>query len=144
MDITIIPNEQELISLLGENVYEYYSIICRDIISELNPDLEIWDYAGRRGKYYHGFQISKKSMTVDLYLSFVNGHGQITCGFHFIKRFFLKVLKHMQSFNNKQLQKAIDFSIKFNKEFGGGYSVSIIIKEEETFLDILKIIKIIS
>jgi hypothetical protein len=57
------------LSLLGEKIYKYYSGICEDIISSLSPDLEIWNYAGRRGKYFHGYQISKKHISVHLYLS---------------------------------------------------------------------------
>lgn len=144
MSLDNMPKEQELISLLGKTVYKYYCVICEDIISLLCPDLEIWDYAGRRGKYYHGYHINKKSMTIDLFLSFVNGHGQISCDFHFVKRCFLKILQHRNLLNNEQTQEAIDFSIKFNEEFRGGYSVNIIIKDEESFQDVLQIIKIVS
>jgi hypothetical protein len=144
MSLDNVPKEQELISLLGETVYKYYCIICEDIISLLCPDFEIWDYAGRRGKYYHGYHINKKSMTVDLFLSFVDGHGQINCNFHFVKRYFLKILQHRNLLNNEQMQESIDFSIKLNEEFGGGYSVNIIIKDEEPLQDILQMIKTVS
>jgi hypothetical protein len=142
MNMDHVPDERELVSLLGEKVHDYYRVIRENIVSLLLPDLEIWDHAGRRGKYFHGWQISKKSMTVDLYLSSIDGRGQVTCSFHFIKRFFLKILKHRNDLSSEQVQQAIDFSTKFNEEFGGGYSVSVIIRDEESFLDILKIIKI--
>jgi hypothetical protein len=144
MSIDNIPSEQELILLLGKTAHKYYCTICENITSLLSPDVEIWDYAGRRGKYYHGYHISKKLMTIDLFLSFINGHGQINCNFHFIKRFFVKILKHRNLFDNERIQEVIDFSIKFNEEFGGGYSMDIIIKDEKTFQNVLLIIKILS
>ena len=136
------PSEQELLTLLGEKVYRFYSNICANTISLLSPDLEIWDYAGRRGKYWHGYYIRKKSLSIDLYLS--SEFEQITCDFHFNKRFFQKILKQRDLLKSAETQKIIDFSIKFNEEYGGGYSVSLIIREEEEFQDVLKIIEIVS
>ena len=142
MNMDEIPSEQELISLLGEKIYKYYFEICQNTISLLSPDLEIWNEAGRRGKYFHGYHISKKSITVDLYLS--SKYEQITCDFHFIKRDFIKILKQRNFLINEQLQKEIDFSIKFSEEYGGGYPLGVIVRDEETFKDVLQIIKIVS
>jgi len=136
------PNEHELVSLLGEISYKYYLEICETTISLLSPNLEIWNFAGRRGKYWHGYRIDKKSITVDIYLYSEFDH--LTCEFHFIKRFFSKIIKHRYLLNNDAIQKDIDYSIQFNKEYGGGYFLSIIIRDDETFLDTQKIIKIVS
>ena len=138
--IDIVPNEQELISLLGEKIYRYYSEICTNIISFLSPDLENWSYAGRRGKYYHGYWITPKSIKADLYL--IQGH--ITCEFHFNKRFFQKILKRRELLKSETMQKAVDYSIKYNEEYGRGYYVSVVIWGEEEFQDMLEIIKTVA
>jgi len=144
INIDKIPSEQELISLLGKKSYEYYRTICENIILLLSPDIELWDYAGRRGKYFHGYQINKKAITIYQYLSSTSIYKQVTCELHFTKRLFIKILKQRNSLNSKQIQEDIDFSIKFNSEFGGGYTVNVIIRDEETFKDVIKMIKIIS
>ncbi|MDR2810396.1 MAG: DUF3788 family protein [Tannerellaceae bacterium] len=138
-----IPNEQELVFLLGKNVYEYYNDLCKTIMSLLLPDTEIWDNAGRRGKYFHGYRVNKHSMLIDLYLYSVNTRGYITCEFHFVKRDFLKIAKKKNLFN-KQIQQTIDWSIKFNEEYGGGYSLDIKISDKETLQNTIQIIQIIS
>lgn len=138
-----IPNEQELVFLLGENVYEYYNDLCKTITSLLLPDTEIWDNAGRRGKYFHGYRVNKHSMLIDLYLYSINAQGYITCEFHFVKRDFQKIAKKKNLFS-KQMQQKIDCSIKFNEEYGGGYSLDVIISDKETLQDSIQIIQIIS
>ncbi len=55
-----IPTDSELVSLLGENIYNCYLAICENIVSLLSPDFERWANGGRRGKYYHGFRMGKK------------------------------------------------------------------------------------
>ncbi len=127
MNLNNIPDEAELTSLLGKNIYMLYHELCKVITSQLSPDLEIWDRAGRRGKYFHGYRITKQSMLVDLFLHSVNKQGYITCEFHFIKRYFSKIVKQKELFG-KQIQKNIDYSVKFNEEHGGGYYLDVIIK----------------
>ena len=137
-----IPSEQELVFLLGENIHKYHNNICAVIISLLSPDVEIWDHAGRRGKYLHGYRIKKRSILVNLYLYFVNGQGSIACEFHFIKKYFLKVIKNKDLFS-EQMQKSIDSCIRLNEEYGGGYYLDTIIRDEETLQDAIQIIQIV-
>jgi hypothetical protein len=143
MHIDNIPNELELTSLLGEKSYKYYHKLCEAIISQLSPDLEIWDHAGRRGKYFHGYRINKQSMLVDLYLCSANGQENITCEFHFIKRDFIKLVKR-KDFFREQIQKNIEYSIKFNEKYGGGFYIDVIIRDEETLQDAIQIIQTVS
>lgn len=134
-----VPNEQELMSLLGNNIYEYYCILYKAIILFLTPDLEIWDYAGRRGKYLHGYRINNQSMLVDLYLSSVNEQGQLNCEFKFDKRAFYKIVKK-KGFFSENTQKNIDSTIEANEKYGGFYLDVII--NNETLQDAIQIIQI--
>jgi len=143
IDLKKVPNEKKLLKLLGEKVFNFYNQICNTTISMLDPDFVTWDLGGRRGKYFHGYLISKKSITVDLYL-YSSKYEQITCELHFQKRFMQKILKKRNLLSSKEIQNSIDFCIEFNEEYGGGYTISIRIRNEEELQDVLKIIKILS
>ena len=140
-----IPDEQELISLLNENIYECHNDLCEVVNSNLSPDMEIWDYAGRRGKYFHGYRISKPPMSADLYLLSIEGQGVLKCEFHFQKKAFLKIFKQKDCFS-KYTQKSIDSCADMHKEYGS-YSLEIIMNQEtyyETLQDAIQILKIAS
>lgn len=136
-----VPDEHELISLLGESVYKNYNNLCEYIILFLAPDIEIWDYAGRRGKYFHGYRMSKRSILIDLYLFSTNGQGRLRCQLHFGKRCFNSILKQRMIFG-KKMQEYIDSHASIRKQYNN-ISFSVLI-EDEILHDVIKIIEIIS
>lgn len=141
MELDTIPSEQELSILLGNNVFNCYQLLCKTIVSLLLPDMELWDYAGRRGKYFHGYRIEKRAIIVDLYLLSMDGQGLCKCQFHINKRCFEKIRKQMNTFCQK-VQDCVNNAIKYKKNYGGT-DLSLIVNDD-TIQDVLKIITILS
>ena len=137
--IDAVPHEQELIAVLSENIYKNYNDLCEAIVLFLDPDSEIWDHAGRRGKYFHGYR--NKSILVDLYLLSIDGQGVLKCDFHFRKRFVDSLLKKKESFS-KETQGYIDSCLECNK-LGGGFWCEIRI-DDKTLQDAIQIIKMLA
>jgi hypothetical protein len=140
IDIDDVPCERELLSLTGEKIYGYYANISNRVISALLPDIEIWSAGGRRGKYHHGYHVSKTGTIVDIYLS----DERMTCEFHFRKRAFAKILAGRALLCSGRVQEDIDFAIEFNKEFDGGYTIGVIVNDDETCHDMTQIIDMVS
>lgn len=140
MDLEKIPSKKELKSLLGIQLYKYYFTLTSEIVSKLYPDLETWDKAGRRGKYYHGYQVNSKLLLLDFYLSNVN-NGQVKYQLKLKKASFNKILKKRDSFSEIMNQNLM-WSEDFYKEYGEIYLNTIL--NEETINDSLRIIEIIS
>jgi len=139
--IDAVPHEQELMAVLGENIYKNYNALCDVIVLFLDPDSEIWSHGGRRGKYFHGYQIRKKSISIDLYLFSIDGQGQLNCELKFRKRFFNSLLKKKESFS-KETQEYIDSCLEVSKLCGGFYFEMRI--DDKTLQDAIQIIKILA
>jgi hypothetical protein len=141
MELDTIPEEQELLTLLGKNVFTCYQLVCKAIVSQLSPDMDLWDHAGRRGKYYHGYRVEKRTISVDLYLNSVDGQGLCNCQFHLNKRCFDNIQKQMHLFFQK-VQDCVTDAIEIKKDYGGIY-LSLFVNDD-TIQDVLKIITILS
>mgnify|MGYP003595416115 CR=1 FL=1 len=139
INIDNIPDERELVLLLGKDVYSCYSKFTSTIISLLSPDVEKWDIAGRRGKYFNGYQINDKHILIDIYLSAVNGQGLISCELKLPKRYFARILKHKECFVS-DLQKNIEST---NEERNNGFYLGFFLNKV-TVESALLIIEIIS
>lgn len=140
MNLQKAPTQQELKTLLGEHIYKCYKLLTDTIMKRLNPDKEIWDSAGRRGKYFHGYRINSKVVLLDFYLTSIEGQGQVKCQFKIPKHIFQKIEKEKDIFSPK-IQDSINWSADFHKQYGEFYLN--IILDEETIQDANKIIEII-
>lgn len=141
INIDKVPSENELVSLLGLDLNKYYNILNKSINLLLRPDLEIWDNAGRRGKYFHGYRINSSNMLVDIYLSSIHGEGKLNCEFKFQKKTLSKIQKEKNNFS-KQTQVAIDSATKAMENYGGFYLNLMI--DEKSMIDTLYLLTIVS
>jgi hypothetical protein len=129
IDLDRIPESNELSFLLGEDIFEYYSIICKNIVSSFTPDVERWANGGRRGKYYHGYIIDKEAISINLFLISNKDLKQLTCNFHFQKRIFMKIMKQKLHFSKKG-QEAINSCIDLHEIYPSGYDLEFRLKSE--------------
>jgi len=136
-----IPEEQELVALLGERSYAYYQSVCKTVVSLLSPDREIWDHAGRRGKYYHGYRVNKGPIAIDLYLSSLDGQGWCLCEFILRNTHFNRIRKQQDYFGDK-IRRSIDETMELKKKHGGT-RVAIRVNED-SIQDVLKVIDLLS
>lgn len=146
IDIDNVPNDKELINMLGDDLYENYLKICRRIESTLFPDIQRWAKGGRRGKYYHGYIISKKSIIIDLYLISDHNIKQLTLNFHIRKAVFNKLSNNKQLFRQAG-QQAIESSEEIHKEYyPSGYDLELRLKNEQESVvsDIILTVDILS
>lgn len=138
-----IPNNTELSFLLGQDIYNYYMQICKEIILSLSPDIERWAKGGRRGKYFHGYIIEKKAISIDLFFISYTDFKQLKCNFHFPKKIFEKILKQKQLFSEAG-QEAIDSSTRLYKEHPYGFTLELrISNDKKVFDDVMHVINII-
>ena len=100
MNLDIIPNEKEIISIIGHDLFSYYNILTKSINLILHPDIEIWDNAGRRGKYLHGYRMNSLNVLVDIYLNSINSSGKLSCTFKLPKKSLNKILKQKEFFSS--------------------------------------------
>lgn len=139
-----IPNSTELSFLLGQDIYNYYLRICEKIILSLSPDIERWANGGRRGKYYHGYIIDKKAISIDLFFISDAGFKQLICDFHFPKKIFVRILKQKQLFSMVG-QESIDSCIRLHKEYPSGFTLELrVSNDENVFDDVMHVVNIIS
>jgi hypothetical protein len=141
INIEKIPEEQEIKSLLGEDIYRCYREFCDIIISQFLPDREIWDSAGRRGKYFHGYRNNKKTTLIDIYLFSTNGQGKIKCEFNLNKRFFI-ILKKRELFST-ETQREIDTIADYYEKNGVLLSFANFVNDK-TLQDFFLLLKIVS
>jgi hypothetical protein len=141
IELDTIPSEQELSILLGKNVFICYQLLCNAIVSQLSPDMELWDHAGRRGKYFHRYSIEKSAIIVDLYLLSVDDQGLCKCEFHINKRCFEKIRRQINTFCQK-VQDYVNDAIKFKKNYRETYLPLTV--NDDTIQDVLKIVTILS
>ncbi len=143
IDLDNIPNNTELSFLLGQDIYNYYMQICKEIILSLSPDIERWAKGGRHGKYFHGYIIEKKAIFIDLFFISDTDFKQLKCNFHFPKKIFEKILKQKQLFS-KVGQEAIESSIRLYKEYPHGFTLELrISNDKKVFDDVMLVINII-
>jgi hypothetical protein len=141
LELDTKPSDQEISTLLGKNVFSCYLLLCKAIVSLLSPDTELWDQAGRRGKYFHGYRIEKRAIVVDLYLLSVDDQGICKCEFKINRRCFEKIRKQMNTFCQK-VQDSVQDAMEFKKNYGGTY-LSLIVNDDN-IQDVLKIVSILS
>ncbi len=137
-----VPSHNVLATLLGERIYKCYLTIWENILS-LSPDIERWDKGGRRGKYYHGYIIEKRAVSIDLFLISDMEFKQLTCDFHFTKRIFDKVLKQKLLFSKKGIE-ALDSCVRLHEIYSSGFFLEFRLNDDEDVLkDILRVINIV-
>lgn len=142
ININNIPENKKLKSLLGDEVYEFHKLLSGIIVDKLNPDIEIWDDGGRRGKYFHGYRINKIKLIINLYLLCVNGEGLLKCELELSKLIVNKLLQNKDKFSastQKNLQSIIS-----NKKEHGSYFLEIRISNSDTFEDMQYLIELLA
>ena len=127
-----IPSDWELMDLLGENIYEYYNVLCKTIVFSFDPDKEIWDNGSRRGKYFHGYYIYKKFIEIHLFLD----SEYLKCEFLLRKAYRERIKKQMNIFSKK--------TQKIFEEEGIWTNFRITDENGEDFEDAIKVIEILS
>lgn len=142
IDLDNIPNNTELSFLLGQDIYNYYIQICKEIILLLSPDIERWAKGGRQGKYYHGYIIGKKAISIELFFISDTDFKQLKCNFHFSKIIFERILKQKQLFS-KIGQDAIESAIRLYRLYPRGFTLELrISNDKNVFDDVIHIIRI--
>lgn len=139
------PSKEDIKTLLSEKVYNYYENLCENIVYILNPDREIWDKAGRRGKYFHGYRYKEKYVLVDLYLMNIEGDGIVQLDFHINKNITDKLLRRKNMFTLQMQEEGINSIMELREVYNVGYNFSYKLRKEtseDTFFDIIKIIEI--
>lgn len=135
------PTAIEINSLLGEELYKYYSTLDNAISLIYKPELEIWDDAGRRGKYFHGYRSEVKSFFIDVYLSSSENGGQIKCALTLKDASFNKIVKIKASYS-KKTQESIESAQRIRKEYGSS-KIDFFI-DQDTLSDVIKIFELLS
>ncbi|MDC2664879.1 DUF3788 family protein [Bacteroides ovatus] len=143
INLNNIPNSNELILLLGKELYECYLKICKNIVLSLSPDIERWANGGRRGKYYHGYIMDKKAISIDLFFISDVEFKELICDFHFPKKMFARVFKQKQLFS-KVGQEAIDSCVRLHEEYPYGFTLELRLNNDKSiFSDVMRIINVI-
>jgi len=123
----------------------YYKEINQSINDKFCPDTEIWDFAGRRGKYFQGFRKSTSSTLIDLYFiaSKIEQETSINRGklnFNLtLDKIKSKVLIRDKENFSIEVKNAIESSIRIDVQ--GAFYYQIFIENKEILNDVLKIIK---
>lgn len=135
LGINSIPSNEDLKKLLGDNFYKSYRKMCSGIEIFLNPELEKWDNAGRRGKYYHGYVA--KDILIDIYLI---DSRLIKCEFNLPKRLFVKIQEKRDNIK-AETREHTDTASDLNDHYKDS-SLSFLLNNESDFAKIEQIIKI--
>ena len=137
INISEIPNKKELVSLLGEDMYQYYINIYVVIITYLNPEIEIQDNAGRRGKYFNGFRKNEYGIILDMYLL----PNLLKCELKLTKISFAKIQNKKGLFGDIT-QISIDSTAKTIEKSSGAY-LEVFIDNNEAYDDFVSMVKIL-
>lgn len=132
-----IPTSEDLIGIVGYGFYKSYEKLCKTIEILLEPEIEKWDDAGRRGRYYHGYVT--KNFLVDIYII---KNGLIKCEVDLPRFLFSKLQKLKDNFS-ADIKKSIDMTLFLNKQYGR-FNLSLILNSESAFDEVEKIIKTLS
>ncbi|OAB78730.1 hypothetical protein ULVI_09110 [Cochleicola gelatinilyticus] len=135
------PTAIEINSLIGDEFYKYYCTLDNAICLYYKPELEIWDNAGRRGKYFHGYRSEVKSFFLDIYLSSSEKGGQVKCDLTLKDASFNKIVKIKESFS-KNTQTSIESAQRIREEYDSS-NVDFFI-DQDTLLDVIKIVELLS
>jgi hypothetical protein len=133
-----IPSKEQIESILGTIIYEYYNLFCLRVISLLMPKIEIWAGESRRGKVYHGFKDLSKSDILEIEM-WMNDR-QLKCAFRFSRRKF-DSLTHIKGKFCKEIQASIDAWNNYNNENNSHYYNIDIFLNERTFSGALKLLE---